>query len=247
MESPSTTPKAKHHLARRLGRALLQSDHLLSIVDSLSSSQLSTAQKAQTTAYYLYMKGSLAFEQSKYQEGVEVLSVLHELLRILSERSDTAQDEALANELMDEIVPMLRFCAYSLRMDTSNGVGEIAKETTEVQGEKLVKGWSNLNEELAKSGGKESRETVELTWRGEDIPVRNVELVKVVLKVNQALASLAADKLPSKKGKEGKKGGRVEVMGARRMGTYDKALFTLSEGEETARQLMEDNQVSFIN
>lgn len=245
LNAPTTSSKAKHHLSRRLSRALLRSDHLLSIVNSLP--QISMVQKGQTTAYYLYMKGSLAFEQAKNKEGLESLSLLYELLGTLSKTSETAQEEALANEMMDEIEPMLRFCAYSLRMDISNGVGEVAKSITSSEGEKSIKGWNELIEELEKRGKAkgDKGKTVELRWRGEEIPIRNVELVSVISKVQEALRSLENDKVPKKVRDDGvKKGGRKEVMGARRMGTYDKALFVLSEGEETARQLMEDNQVS---
>jgi signal recognition particle subunit SRP68 len=93
---------------------------------------------------------------------------------------------------------------------------------------------------LEEQGKKEEREAVELVWRGRDIPVRSAELVGVVLKVKKAIASLEADK---DVGGKKKKGGRKEVMGARRMGTYDKALLVLSEGEDVARQLVEDNKV----
>jgi signal recognition particle subunit SRP68 len=191
------------------------------------------------------MKGSLAFEQAKHREGLNALSVAHSLLTKLAETAETAHAEALANEVIDEVEPMLRFCAYKLELDTSRGVGELAEETAAEQQDKLVEGYSQLVAGLKEQGKKSKREAVELSWRGAQIPVRSAELVSVVLKVKQALASLEADRSIGADKK--KKSVKNDVMGARRMGTYDKALLVLSDAEEVARQLVEDNKVGLID
>lgn len=203
--------------------------------------RISKAQQGQAAAYHLLMKGSLAFEQAKHREGLDALSVAHSLLTKLAETAETAHAEALANEMIDEVEPMLRFCAYKLELDTSRGVCELAEETAAEQQDKLVEGYSQLVAGLEEQGKKSQREAVELSWRGAHIPVRSAELVGVVLKVKQALASLEADRNIGADKK--KKSAKKDVMGARRMGTYDKALLVLSDAEEVARQLVEDNKV----
>ena len=192
------------------------------------------------------MKGSLAFEQGKHQDGVNALSVAHTLLSKLAETAETAHSEALANEMIDDVEPMLRFCAYKLGLDTSQGVAELAEQTSAEQQDQLVEGYSQLVKGLEENGQNSQRETVELSWQGSQIPIRSAELVGVVLKVKQALASLEADRGTAKSSAK-QKGGRKDVMGARRMGTYDKALLVLSDGEEIARQLVEDNKVRFCS
>lgn len=197
-------------------------------------------------AYHLALKGTLAFEKDKHEEGLQVLSVAYVLLNLISSESATAQEEALANEMMDEVEPMLRFCAYSLRLDISSGVAGIAKETCEAHKLAFVSDWEILVAGLKEQGGKISREKVELVWRGEEIVVRNVELVKVVLGVQEAIKSLEMEQ-HDVKGKKVKSGGKKkELMGARRMGVFDKALSVLADAEEKARQLMEDNKVSVL-
>lgn len=194
------------------------------------------------------MKGSLAFEKAQHQAGLNSLAVAHDLLTTLSRGAETANLEALTNEVIDEVEPMLRFCAYSLQLDVSKGVGELVEEVMKKEESgKLVEGYGELAKELEKEGKSEKRESVELVWRGREIPVRSAELVGVVLKVQQAIKSLEADKDVGASGststeKKGK-GGRKDLMGARRMGTYDKALTTLGEAEDVARQLVEDNKV----
>jgi signal recognition particle subunit SRP68 len=150
---------------------------------------------------------------------------------------------------MDEIEPMLRFCAYKSGKDTSKGVNVIAKEIAEGKLSSSVKGWDDLKARLEEEGSKEKKEQIEVRWRGEIVPVRNVELVDVAVKVQRVLESLAQDDATSKRGGEGSAGkkkadGKKDILGARRMGTYDKALLILGEAEQVASQLVDDNKVS---
>jgi signal recognition particle subunit SRP68 len=150
---------------------------------------------------------------------------------------------------MDEIEPMLRFCAYKLGKDTSKGVNVIARQVADDKLSTVVRGWDELKTRLEEEGSVEQKEQVEVRWRGEIVPVRNVELVDAAVKVQQVLASLEKDDSGAKKGGEGSAGkrkaeGKKETLGARRMGTYDKALLVLGEAEQVASQLVEDNKVS---
>lgn len=234
---------------KRLSRAVMHASNLKDVAAS-PKLELSRAQQGQATAYWLYMKGSLAFEQGKHKDGLDALSVAHTLLTKLAETAETAQAEALANEVIDDIEPMLRFCAYKLEIDTSRGVSHIAEQTASTERTKLVDGYDSLVKGLEEEGNATKRESVALRWRGKDIPVRNAELVDVVIKVQRALKSLQADQelagaKSTSSGKKSKaKTGRTEVLGARRMGTYDKALLILSDAENVARQLVEDNKIA---
>lgn len=151
---------------------------------------------------------------------------------------------------MDEIEPMLRFCAYKSGKDTSKGVNVIAKEVAENKLSTSVQGWDELKSRLEVEGSREKKEQIEIRWRDEIVPVRNVELVDVAVKVQKVLASLEKDETASRKGGEGSSGkkkadGKKDILGARRMGTYDKALLVLSEAEQISNQLVEDNKVCF--
>lgn len=235
-------------MLKRLSRAVLHANKLKDIASS-PSLHLSKAQQGQAVAYWLYMKGSHHFEQGKFRDGLNSLSVAHMLLSKLAQTAETAQAEALANEVIDDVEPMLRFCAYRLEIDTIRGVGAVAAETAPSEQKKLVENYDELVQGLEEEGKTAQRESVELRWRNKDIPVRSAELVDVIIKVQRALKSLQADadlagaKSAKAEGKT-RKAGRREVMGARRMGTYDKALLVLSDAEAVAKQLVEDNKVS---
>lgn len=192
------------------------------------------------------MDGALAFERGKHDAGLKSLSVAFEVLGRLAATAGSATDEALANEMMDEVEPMLRFCAYKLGKDTAAGVAPIAKEVAEEQMSTAVPGWDELSQRLERDGKQGKKESVEISWRGETIPVRNAELVAAAIKVRDALATLRQDQTTARKAEvaQGKqKEGKKEILGTKRMGTYDKALLVLGEAESIASQLIEDNKV----
>ncbi|BGP18641.1 hypothetical protein JCM10213_004191 [Rhodosporidiobolus nylandii] len=251
-DDTSSAAVTKHHFAKRLSKASSRAGELLALVQSPSlSSRLSAAHVLQAQAYYLVINGSLAFERGKHEEGLRVLSASYEVLAKLASTAETATEEALANEMADEVEPMLRFCAYRLGKDTAAGVGAIAKEVASQALPQLAPGWAMLAAKLEEEGAKSQKETVEVRWRGEQIPVRNAELVGVAVKVREALESLEKDQAVGTKGGEGSAGkqrvqggAKKEVLGARRMGTYDKALLVLSDAEAVASQLIEDNKIA---
>ncbi|GAA5897687.1 uncharacterized protein JCM6883_006784 [Sporobolomyces salmoneus] len=247
LDDPSSPPSTKHHLAKRLNKASAHASHLVELSqDPILSSRLSASQLGQIQAYYYSLSGSLAFERGKHSQGLETLSIAYEILRELAEHANSATEEALYNESMDELEPMLRFCAYKSGKDTSKGVNVIAKEVAESKLAVTVKGWEEIKMRLEEEGGKEKREQVEVKWRGEIVPVRNVELVDVAVKVQRALQTLEKDESKVGEGSAGKKKaeGKKEVLGARRMGTYDKALLVLAEAEQVASQLVDDNKIA---
>ncbi|KAM0790647.1 hypothetical protein ACM66B_004507 [Microbotryomycetes sp. NB124-2] len=240
----STTGSRKHFI-KRLARAVSRAEHLYKVVTSLSTKVL-TAQRGQTTAYFLSMKGSLEFEKGRHEAGLKSLSVAHELLVKLADTASSAHEQALANELIDEVEPMLRFCAYKSGLDTSAGVAGVAREATAKDAESVLPGYSTLVDQLDKEGQQGSREAVELSWRGRDVPVRSAELVDVVIKVKQTIVNLEADRRAegvSDKDKGGKRK-RRSALGSRRMATFDKALLVLSDAEAFASQLVDDNKVA---
>lgn len=247
--SGEASAKSKHHYAKRFTKAAGRAADLLAITEADSvAPHLSPSQLTQVHAYALTMSGTSGFERGKSEEGLASLSAAHELLAKLATTAGSATEEALANEALDEIEPMLRFCAYRLGKDTSTGVASIAQEVAAEVLPRLVPTWDALRSRLDEQGQQSKKESVDIRWRGEAIPIRNAELVSAAAKVQDALAGLRADQATSERANstaEGKKpaSDKKEILGSRRMGTFDKALLVLGEAEATAAQLVEDNKV----
>ncbi|TKA52104.1 hypothetical protein B0A53_04764 [Rhodotorula sp. CCFEE 5036] len=246
------TSRNKHHVAKRLVKAASLAKQLVKLAQNDDiRPRLSASQTTQVYAYSLVMTGTAAFERGKHEEGLKVLSVAHEVLAKLASTAGSATEEALANETLDEVEPMLRFCAYRLGKDTSTGVSTIAGQVAETEISSLVPSWDELRQRLDEAGQTSKKETVDIVWRGQEIPIRNAELVTAAAKVQSVLDSLRTDEAASSYSKgsavaEGKKPAtsKKEILGSRRMGTFDKALLVLSEAEATAAQLVEDNKIA---
>lgn len=123
-------------------------------------------------------------------------------------------------------------------------VDSIVKEVSEQNVRDLVDNWDEVAEKFkkdaehyglgssAKKLGKldESR----LMWEGEPVPVRNPELVDVLLKVQSAEMKMA-----SSSGKDGKAPTKGSQGGKKAVAAYDSVLAALSDAEEVARKLSE--------
>jgi signal recognition particle subunit SRP68 len=74
-------------------------------------------------------------------------------------------------------------------------------------------------------------------WEDQPVPVRNPELVDVLLRVQDAETRLAGDSGP-----EGRKGG-TSASSKKSVAAYDAILLALSDAEEVARKLAEAQKV----
>ena len=236
----------------------------------------------QVEIYALYMAGTYSFAyaasssystssssgiQSTPKEGVLALSTAYVLLEAFAKHAERATDEALAFEMLDELEPMIRFCAY--KADTKHDKGavtDIARSlgvpivTTSDRPVKYADLLSRYQEEelrtVARKGGqnKNAEAVHSIQWRDIEFPVRSAELSSTLGRVHNALKTL--DNAKSKQDRKGKKSAGIVVNtidtsltakvagGERAMASYDRALATLSEAEERARKLAEENAVA---
>lgn len=272
----------RHHSNRRLLRASQHADKLTSLLRSIFSGEsLSTTNSdgsqagvtasslLQAEAYSLYISGTYSFAlassatssslASAARRGADQLSSAYVLLEDFGKNSVRATEEALAFELLDELEPMIRFCAYKADIsDSTLTVAELARSIGQpiVETNESPQKWADLlkafeaEEQQAirgRKGAKKVEEAVKsLQWRDVDIPIRSAELSAALARVQRALASARRTSSTRKGSKSRKSATSGVTIGAesgqsRAMVDYDKALATLSEAQETARKLVEDN------
>jgi hypothetical protein len=212
---------------------------LVDLVNSTSNS--ATVQtRVEASAYFLILRGDLSFERSQWSSGLDLLSVVRDLLTHISQCSPTAHGQALANEWLDDVEPIARYCAYQLGIQ-GNIVDITLGRVAEAKG-KVLDGYDALVGELRASRSLDEtvKGVADISWRGRTINVRNVELADVTSRVEAALTSLDVDQPESAEPKRV----RSKVLDQRgRPARFDKALATLREAEDVSRRLVEDNQV----
>jgi signal recognition particle subunit SRP68 len=166
------------------------------------------------------------------------------LLDELAERAETSRDQALATLFADEIGPEIRYCAHGLGRDKAYDVDAIVKELAGRHRGDIVEGYDGLIKtfrgERAAGSAHDKKKLETLIWEGQPVPVRNPELVDVLLKIQEAEGKIA---VPRDTGDDkGKKKGKG--LGSKKgVAAYDAILLALSDAEDVARKLLEAQQV----
>jgi signal recognition particle subunit SRP68 len=235
--------RTKHHIQRRLLRAVQYAQHLVQLLESPAVSA-SLESRVEATAYLLILRGDLAFERAHWATGLDQLSVARDLLTHISQRSPTAHGQALANEWLDDVEPIARYCAYQL--GRQGDIAQITQEQAAEANATVLNNYDALVEELKASRPLQDTAKggdVDIHWRGRHIPVRNAELANITNKVKADLADLAAAEEMPQLPVTPKRARRKVAERRGRPARFDKALATLGEAEEVSRRLVEDNQV----
>ncbi|KAG2160209.1 uncharacterized protein EDB93DRAFT_1244961 [Suillus bovinus] len=243
----------RHSATGRFRRAVHWSTQLLSHCQSLySSSHLSAEGLMQITIYTLILNGRFLRYRDNFEDALIQLSVARHLLDELVDRAATSRDQALATVFADDIGPEIRYCAHELGRERAYDVDAIAAELSEKHRGEIVEGCDALIEKFRQEGevagkGEGRKKLATLMWEGLPVPVRNPELVDVLLRVQEAEAKITQSREPagaegaSDKGRKGKSGGHGSKKG---VAAYDAILLALSDAEEVARKLVEAQQNS---
>lgn len=188
-----------------------------------------------------------------FEDALVQLSVARNLLDELADRASTSRDQALATLFADDIGPEIRYCAHELGRSKAYDVYGIVKELASKYRNQIVEGCDTLVARLKKEGEASGKAEVKkklgtLLWEEQPVPVRNPELVDVLLRVQEAEARLSGE--PDGKVGEGKsgKGKKKDNEGKgskskKGVAAYDAILLALSDAEDVARKLVETQQV----
>ncbi|GLB36604.1 putative signal-recognition-particle assembly has a crucial role in targeting secretory proteins to the rough endoplasmic reticulum membrane [Lyophyllum shimeji] len=223
----------RHSATGRFRRAVHWATQLLSHAQALhAAGRLTTAHLLQATVYTLLMNGRFLRSRDDFDDALAQLGVARGVLDVLAESARTSREQALYVLFADEVGPEIRYCAHELGRERAYDVDAIVKEVSARWREELVQGCGALLETLGQEGrAEEGRKMLgELSWEGTPVPIRNPELVDVLLKVQEAEARLDSEKKETRS----KKG----------VAAYDAILLALSDAEEVARKLMEAQQLS---
>ncbi len=220
-----------------------------------ATGRLSASDLIQATVYTLVLNGRFLRHRYDFGDALVQLSVARSLLDELAAHASTSRDQALATAFADEIGPEIRHCSHEMGNTKAYDVDSIVLESAATQKNQLVEGYDKLVQEFSResAGGAsaERKKLKPLVWEEEPVPVRNPELVDVLLKVQQAeekLKEMHSDKSVAT-GEDDKRKGKVGkgTKSKRGVAAYDAILLALSDAEGVARKLVEAQQVSFAS
>ncbi|OBZ80024.1 Signal recognition particle subunit SRP68 [Grifola frondosa] len=245
----------RRHATSRMRRAVNWSTQLLSHCQSLyASSRLSAEDLTQATIYTLVLNGRFLRHRYEFEDALIQLSVARHLLDELAAKAATSREQALAIAFADEISPEIRHCAHEMRREKAYDVDAIVSDIAPKHRNEIVEGCDALLGNLGKrnEGAAQDRKNLNtLMWEDEPVPVRNPELVDVLLKVQEAERRLKeADRPEGKQADQVQEGGRKKgrlgkgTRSKRGVAAYDAILLALSDAEDVARRLVEVHKLS---
>ena len=220
-----------------------------------AAQRISAENMLEINAYTLILSGRFLRFRNEYEDALDQLCVARDILDVLADCAGSSKDQALATLFADEIAPEIRYCAHQLGQKDSYDIDRIVKEVAPKRRNALVDGYDGLVARLRTEGRGDatvqSRKRLrELVWEGEPIPVRNPELVGVLLRVQDAEALLKekteTDKHEEPEGetKQQEKGKKRHQKTRKGVAAFDAILAALSDAEEVARKLAEAQKVS---
>ncbi|KAJ6569541.1 hypothetical protein B0H19DRAFT_1066254 [Mycena capillaripes] len=234
----------RHSATGRFRRAVNWSTQLLSLCQSLfAASRFSAENLFQVTVYTLILNGRFLRYRDEFDDALIQLSVARGLLDELAASAPTSRDQALAVLFSDEVGPEIRYCAHELGRTKAYDIDGIVAEIAGKHKNHIVEGCDAIIKKLKSEGnavGKEAsrKKLAELTWEDQPVPVRNPELVDVLLKVQDAEHRL--DGFQQGSSSDSKKAGTSK----KAVAAYDAILSALSDAEDVARKLVETQQLS---
>ena len=251
---PANASKAatlRHNATGRFRRAVHWATQLLSQCQALhDADRLGAEHILEMTAYMLILNGRFLRYRDEFEDALIELSVARSILDELAERAQTSRDQALATYFADDMGPEIRHCAHALGHVKAYDVDNIVREQSSQHRCQIVDGYDALVQKLRNSADSKGNERKlrTLVWEGEVVPVRNPELVDVLVKVEEGEIKLREEStevstLPradqEKKRRKPSKGGKSK----RGVAAYDNILLALSDAEDVARKLVEAQNV----
>ncbi|KIY45731.1 hypothetical protein FISHEDRAFT_66788 [Fistulina hepatica ATCC 64428] len=224
----------RHSATGRFRRAVHWVTQLLTHCQALyQSERLSAENLIQATVYTFVLNGRFLRYRDEFDDALLQLCVARSLLDELAATASTSRDQALATLFSDEIGPEIRYCAHELGRQKAYDVDGFVAELGPSNRESLVDGCtailSKMSAGSATGAGASRSQLKELFWEDEPVPIRNPELVDVLLKVQEAEA-------------------RLETFGAatskKAVAAYDAVLLHLNDAEDVARKLSTANKSS---
>ncbi|EKM60486.1 uncharacterized protein PHACADRAFT_246467 [Phanerochaete carnosa HHB-10118-sp] len=255
--APASKDKAsaiRKNATSRFRKAVNWATQLLSHCQALhAAGRLPASNLIQATVYTLILNGRFLRYRYNFENALAQLCVARSLLDELASHASTSRDQALAITFADEISPEIRYCAHELGSAKAYDVDAIVAETASAHKNELVDGYDKLLVEVAQEnagGAAEDRKKLKpLLWEDEAVPIRNPELVDVLLKVQEAeekLHTVSEGKPVEPLEDTGKKKSKVgrSHKSKQDVAAYDAILLALSDAEGVARKLVEAQQVS---
>lgn len=184
--------KRKHHISRRLKKAISHAEKLTSLLDSESLSVNATS-RLEARAYKATLTGQSAFESKQWQSALTGYSTAKVILEVLLSKSDD-NNRLVYKEALQAVDPGLRYCGYQLQLNTSQGdTFSLAQKYLPKDDNTIIDLLKGVNSSILDARRESSARAgiTSIEWRGRNAPLRHPEIVVALLAVQDTQSSLS--------------------------------------------------------
>ncbi|XP_046365035.1 signal recognition particle subunit SRP68-like [Haliotis rufescens] len=167
----NTEPRKRFHLMARLQKSVQHAGELSALSDS---PKCDARTKLECQAYNAWIKGSLYFESSSWENAMEQYTSAKTIYEKLS-GALTEDLQVLYQSRVEEISPNIRYCAYNIGDESA--IRDLQNMRLKSGEDQLT---SKLDDLLSQTREKQAATLSEITWQGRTVPVKT-ESVRVFL------------------------------------------------------------------
>ena len=193
-ENTAQEPRPRFHLLQRLNKAAKWSV----VLSKLCAERGDKRTALEAEAYSAFMRGNMHLEREQWKPALDQLKRSRTICTELS-RVSVAEQVHLYSQMVEEVEPSIRFCAYNLKREGGSGAdAEGAGEEDDFEGLAGADSTSDilrskLEAVLQESRAKQASTSAnELSVAGERVPIRNEKTRIAVLASQRALQEIAA-------------------------------------------------------
>lgn len=175
--------KRRHHVARRLKKAISHAEKLSSLLESESLS-VDTTSRLEARAYQATLTGQSAFEAKQWEAALKGYSTAKVILEVLLSKSDETS-RSLYKEALTAVDPGLRYCGYQLQINSSQGdIFSLAQKYLS-KDDILMGLLRGINSSILDARRESSARAgiTSIEWRGRTAPLKHPEIVVALLNV----------------------------------------------------------------
>lgn len=122
LKSQDLHRQKRHHITRRLIKAVYHAENLSNLLDSVNAD---TQTRLESRVYKATLAGQSAFERKRWEEALREYSIAKVVLEVLLSKADE-NCRSVYKEASTTVDPSLRYCGYQLRIGSQGDIFSLA-------------------------------------------------------------------------------------------------------------------------
>jgi hypothetical protein len=219
--------KKKHHVVRRLNKAVHYAQQLSDIIDSRNL-DTTVSTRLEARAYKSSLAGQSAFERKQWGVALREYSVAKIVLEVLMSKADDSL-RPIYKEASSAVDPGLRYCCYQLQITSEADVVSLARKFLP-QDAILLELLKTVNGTILEARRDSSARAgiTSIQWRSRTARLEHPEIVVQLLKV-QDMQALFEERVAT-----------FDLSATERAAAMDDVLNAWAEAEDVVRRVLED-------